>query len=161
LLASFKAYDGLNNTFNFAYEVLSWKVHRALIKAKLEPYLGFLHTVQFGKPSLVCDFMELYRYQIDGFLLRFCQDLKERDFTVKFESVSRKRKGKREYLNRDKSKKLMDGLYGLFESKVDVPRLKHGNRQTVETLIFEEAWLLAKFLRGEQKDWNPRITVPA
>jgi len=38
----FKAYDGINNTFNLAYEVLSWKVHRALIKAKLEPYLGFL-----------------------------------------------------------------------------------------------------------------------
>ena len=36
------------NTFNLAYEVLSWKVHRALIKAKLEPYLGFLYSVQFG-----------------------------------------------------------------------------------------------------------------
>lgn len=45
------------------------------------------------------------------------------------------------------------------ESKVDVPRLKHCKRQTVETLINEEAWLLAKFLRGEQKDWNPRVAV--
>ena len=51
----FKAYDGTNNLFNLAYEILSWKVHRALIKAKLEPFLGFLHSVQFGKPSLVCD----------------------------------------------------------------------------------------------------------
>jgi len=32
----YKAYDGINNAFNLAYEVLSWKVHRALIKAKLE-----------------------------------------------------------------------------------------------------------------------------
>ena len=48
----FKAYDGTNNIFNLAYEMLSWKVHRALIKAKLEPYLGFLHSVQHGKPSL-------------------------------------------------------------------------------------------------------------
>ena len=46
---NFKAYDGTNNIFNLAYEILSWKVHRALIKAKLEPYLGFLHSVQFGK----------------------------------------------------------------------------------------------------------------
>jgi CRISPR-associated endonuclease Cas1 len=32
---TFKAYDGTNNLFNLAYEMLSWKVHRALIKAKL------------------------------------------------------------------------------------------------------------------------------
>ena len=51
----FKAYDGTNNIFNLAYEILSWKVHKAVIKAKLEPYLGFLHSVQYGKPSLVCD----------------------------------------------------------------------------------------------------------
>jgi CRISPR/Cas system-associated endonuclease Cas1 len=37
---SFKAYDGLNNTFNLAYSVLKWKVHRAILKAKLEPILA-------------------------------------------------------------------------------------------------------------------------
>ncbi|MEM2915209.1 MAG: CRISPR-associated endonuclease Cas1 [Candidatus Bathyarchaeia archaeon] len=42
----------------------------ALIKAKLEPYLGFLHSVQFAKPSLVCDFMELYRYLVDDFIIQ-------------------------------------------------------------------------------------------
>ena len=52
----YKAYDGLNNVFNFAYYVLKCRVHKALLKAKLEPYLGFLHSVQYGKPSLVCDF---------------------------------------------------------------------------------------------------------
>lgn len=56
---TFKAYDGLNNVFNFGYYVLKYRVHKALLKAKLEPYLGFLHSVQFGKPSLVCDFQEL------------------------------------------------------------------------------------------------------
>jgi CRISPR/Cas system-associated endonuclease Cas1 len=57
--ATFLAYDGMNNTFNLAYEVLKWKVHAAIVKAKLEPYLGFLHSAQFGKPSSVCDFQEL------------------------------------------------------------------------------------------------------
>jgi len=77
----FKAYDGINNTFNLAYEILSWKVHRALIKAKLEPYLGFLHSVQFGKPSLVCDFQELYRYLLDDFLIQYCQRLGRKDLS--------------------------------------------------------------------------------
>jgi len=41
--------------------MFKWKVHRVIIRAKLEPYLGFLHSVQYGKPSLVCDLQELYR----------------------------------------------------------------------------------------------------
>ena len=75
----FKAYDGTNNIFNLAYEVLSWKVHRAVIKAKLEPYLGFLHSVQYGKPSLVCDLQELYRHRVDYFVIQFCKGLKKKD----------------------------------------------------------------------------------
>jgi CRISPR-associated protein Cas1 len=154
----YKAYDGINNAFNLAYEVLSWKVHRALVKANLEPYLGFLHSVQFGKPSLVCDFMELYRYIIDDFLVQYCQNLDKKDFVVKTENQSRKKKGKREYLNDPKTSDFMRKLNGYFESKVEIPRIKHGDRQTIETLINEESLLFAKYLRNEQRIWIPRIT---
>jgi CRISPR-associated protein Cas1 len=154
---TFLAYDGMNNTFNLAYEVLSWKVHRAIIKAKLEPFLGFLHSVQFGKPSLVCDFQELYRYLIDDFLIGYCQNLKVKDFTVETERLSRTKKAKREYLNDPKTSDLMKKLNGYLESKVEIPRIKYGNRQTIETLINEEASLLAKYLRNECRNWNPRI----
>jgi CRISPR/Cas system-associated endonuclease Cas1 len=82
---TFKAYDGLNHFFNLDYEMLSWKVHRALIKAKLEPYLGFLHSTQHGKPSLVCDVQELYRHYVDDFLIQYCQGLRQKDFVVKTE----------------------------------------------------------------------------
>ena len=54
----FKTYDGVNKLFNMAYEVLSWKIHRAMVNAKLEPYLGFLHSVQYGTPRLVCNLQE-------------------------------------------------------------------------------------------------------
>lgn len=79
--------------------MLSWKVHRALMNAKLEPYLGFLHSIQFGKPSLVYDFQELYGHLIDDFLIRYCQSFKKKDFIVKMEDLSRKKKGKRVYQN--------------------------------------------------------------
>jgi CRISPR-associated endonuclease Cas1 len=48
---TFKTYDGMNNIFNLAYEILSWKVHQALIKAKLEPYHGFLHSIAKESPD--------------------------------------------------------------------------------------------------------------
>jgi len=70
---SFMAYDGMNNLFNFSYEILAWKIHKALVRAKLEPYLGFLHSSQMAKMSLVCDFQELYRYLIDDFLINYCR----------------------------------------------------------------------------------------
>ena len=156
---AFKAYDGVNNIFNLAYEMLSWKVHRAIVKAKLEPYLGFLHSLQHGKPSLVCDLQELYRHLIDDFLVQYCKRLKKKDFTTKAESVSRKRKGKREYLNNSLTGDLMKRLYQYFEREVEVPRIRIGKKQTIETLISEEALLLAKFLRDERKPWTPRITT--
>ena len=33
----------------------------------------------------------------------------------------------------------------------------HGQRQSIETLINEEALLLAKYLRGEIDSWIPRV----
>lgn len=48
-------------------------------------------------------------------------------------------------------------LNDYFESMVEIPRIKVGERQTIETLINEEALLFAKYLRDEIGAWNPRI----
>jgi len=55
--------------------------------------------------------------------------LKERDFTVKGESVSRNRKGKREYLNDAETRRMMRELERYFESKVDIPLIRHVKRK--------------------------------
>ena len=51
----------------------------------------------------------------------------------------------------------MKELHGFFETKVKIPRIRVGKTQTIETLINEEALLLAKFFRDERKSWIPRI----
>lgn len=48
-------------------------------------------------------------------------------------------------------------LDNYFEAIVEIPRIKIGTRQTIDTLINEEALLFAKFLRNEKKEWNLRI----
>ena len=154
----YKAYDGVNNVFNFAYYVLKCRVHKALLKAKLEPYLGFLHSVQHGKPSLVCDFQDLYRYLIDDYLIERCRKLRKKDFVAVTDFMMRLKMGKRIHLIEYEAGRLAEGLNLFFDRFIAVPRVKHGNRQTVDTLISEEAFLLAKFLRNEQKEWIPRIT---
>ena len=82
-----------------------------------------------------------------------------KDFKVKTETLSRNKKGKREYLNDSETKDLMEKLNQHFESMIEVPRMKVGRKQTVETLINEEALLLAMFLRNETASWKPRITI--
>jgi len=47
----------------------------------------------------------------------------------------------------------------IFEVEIEIPRIRHGKKQTFETLINEEALLLAKFLRKERKEWNPRLPL--
>lgn len=156
---TYRAYDGVNNLLNLAYELLQWRVHSALINAKLEPYLGFLHSEQFGKPSLVCDFQELYRFLVDDFVIQYCEGLGKRDFAFKTEKLSAQKIGKREYLNDVETKDFTSKLRVYFEIYVDVPRIKVGKKQKVETLINEEALLFAKYLRNEKKDWLPRVGI--
>ena len=76
---------------------------------------------------------------------------------VQTENQSRTKKGKREYLNETKTRELMNSLDRFFETTIDIPRIKVGNKQTIETLINEEALLFAKFLRNERETWIPRI----
>ena len=152
----FKAYDGLNNVFNLAYKLLFWKCYRALIKCHLEPYLGFLHCIQPTRASLVCDFVELYRYLVDDFLIEFCQKLKSKDFVAKTETLNDK-KGKRIYLNDGLTRDLTRKLHEFFKRNVNIRRIKRGEKQEIETLINEEAMLLGKYLREERKEWIPRI----
>lgn len=40
-----------------------------------------------------------------------------------------------------------------------IPRIRHGNESSIETLINEEALLLGLYLREERKDWVPRIGI--
>jgi hypothetical protein len=83
--------------------------------------------------------------------------LKRKDFTMQREDYSSNRKGERQYLRKPLAKDMMNKLNSFFEEIVEIPRVRHGKKQTVETLINEEALLLAKYLRDEKKTWNPRI----
>ena len=65
--------------------------------------------------------------------------------------------GKRIHLCKFETDSLAEGLNNLFKRKVEIPRIRHGKKQTLETLISEESLLLAKFLRKERKEWNPRV----
>jgi len=83
---------------------------------------------------LICDFQELYRYLVEGFVIQFCRNLQKRDFVMKTEDFSAKRKGKREYLNDSLTHRsgLIKSLNEYFKTKVEIPRIRVGKRKKLK-----------------------------
>ncbi len=59
------AADGFNCLLNYGYGVLYSMVEKACIISGLDPYVGFMHTDNYNKKSLVFDLIEMYRIHAD------------------------------------------------------------------------------------------------
>jgi CRISPR-associated protein Cas1 len=59
------AVDGFNCMLNYGYGILYSLVEKACIISGLDPYVGFLHTDNYNKKSLVFDIIEMYRIHAD------------------------------------------------------------------------------------------------
>jgi CRISP-associated protein Cas1 len=59
------ATDAFNCFLNYAYGVLYSVVERGCVLAGLDPYVGFIHTDNYNKKSLVFDLIECYRIWAD------------------------------------------------------------------------------------------------
>lgn len=53
--------DPVNALLSFVYTLLTLEVLTAIKVVGLDPYLGCLHTVEYGRPSLACDLVEEWR----------------------------------------------------------------------------------------------------
>lgn len=64
------ATDPFNASLNYGYGILYTRIWSVLITVGLDPYVGYIHTLQDGKPGLVFDFIEEFRaYVVDRPLL--------------------------------------------------------------------------------------------
>lgn len=53
--------DPVNALLSFVYTLLTNEVLSAIKTVGLDPYLGTLHEIDYGRPSLACDLVEEYR----------------------------------------------------------------------------------------------------
>ncbi len=53
--------DAVNALLSFVYTLLTNEVLSAIKARGLDPYLGALHEISYGRPSLACDLVEEYR----------------------------------------------------------------------------------------------------
>lgn len=90
------AKDPFNACLNYCYGMLYSLVEKACVLSGLDPYVGFLHTDNFNKKSLVFDLIEPFRIlgEQTTIYLFTGKQIKDDYFDTQSESVSLNQKGK-------------------------------------------------------------------
>lgn len=76
--------DPVNVLLSLSYTMLHSTVAKAVQTVGLDPQLGALHEVAYGRDSLVCDLVELQRAQVEWWVWRLCatETIRVEDFTL-------------------------------------------------------------------------------
>ncbi len=67
--------DRVNALLSFGYTLLVHKMLGAVEATGFDPYLGYLHQIDYGRPSLALDLIEEFRpILVDSLVIRCCND---------------------------------------------------------------------------------------
>ena len=131
------ATDEFNAMLNYGYGVLYSMVEKACIIAGLDPYIGFLHTDNYNKKSLVFDIIEMFRAFVDESVVHLFSKRK-----VKAEYFDRIQNGLS--LNKEGKAVLIEALNETFEKTI---KYKDRNIKTKNVIQFECHRIANKLLK--------------
>lgn len=119
-----------NISLNYGYAILENFIYKSIINAGLDPYMGVLHSIRSGKPSLVLDIMEEYRsFIVDRNIIK----LKSRLSSVKqFETIK---------------KDVANAVIKSISKKV----MYNGRNLSVESIIQRQIYKLSAYLCDDKK----------
>ena len=143
--------DPVNALLSFGYSLLAHDIQSAVNIVGFDPYLGYLHTERYGRPSLALDLMEEFRpLVVDAMVLSALnrKALVVADFTTEplSKAVSLSNEGRKTFLRLYEQKK---------QSKFKHPVLQ---KQCTYQEAFEiQARLLGKYLMSETDKYPPLI----
>lgn len=121
------ATDEFNAMLNYGYGVLYSMVEKACIIAGLDPYIGFLHTDNYNKKSLVFDIIEMFRTFVDETVVHLFSKRK-----VKEEYFDKIQNGLS--LNKEGKAVLIEALNETFEKTI---KYRGRNIKTKNVVQFE------------------------
>jgi CRISP-associated protein Cas1 len=143
--------DPVNSLLSLGYAILRHDLQSALNIVGFDPYLGYLHTERYGRPSLSLDVMEEFRpLVVDAVVLSSinCKRLAPEDFVKEPISgaVSLTDEKRRDFLR-------------LYEQKKQ-SQFKHpvmGRQCTYQEAFEIQVRLLAKYLMGQIDQYPPLV----
>jgi len=128
------AKDLVNASLNYGYAILYARVQNALLKAGLALHISFLHSLQEGKPTLVYDMIEEFRaFVVD----RAIVSMINKNEPLKINSKGELSKESCHLIVQNVKERL--GIYTKYRK----------SSKKVENVIQEQAYLLARDIRGE------------
>jgi CRISPR-associated protein Cas1 len=142
--------DPVNALLGFGYALLQKDVQAAVRRVGLDPYLGFFHTVQYGRPSLALDVMEEFRpIVVDALVVSMINlgQIKERDF----------RSGGPAERPLSLQDDALKRVIAEYETRVsgEVAHGPSGERTTMRRSIELQVRQVARVVRGEQREYEP------
>jgi len=141
--------DPVNALLSFGYVLLMNQVASAISIVGLDPYVGFLHSSQYGKPALALDVMEPFRPLIvDSVVLTLLNNgmLTEHDFDEQLGAWRLTDEGRRVFLTK-------------FEERLDTA-IQHpvfGYKASYRRSLELEVRLASKWLLGEIPRFKPFV----
>lgn len=143
--------DPVNALLSFGYALLQHDIQGAINIVGFDPYLGYLHTQRYGRPSLALDLMEEFRpLVVDSMVLAALnrKSLSPEEFVSEpiSQAVSLTEEGRRKFLRLYEQKK---------QSKFKHPVM--GRQCTYQEAFEIQARLLGKYLMGETEKYPPLI----
>jgi CRISPR-associated protein Cas1 len=143
--------DPVNALLSFGYTLLVNTVQTQVNITGLDPYLGSLHAVDYGRPSLVLDLMEEFRPLIvDAMILRLLNKgiIKLRDFHFADEEELLDEGTYPVTLNHDGMKTFILHYEKQLDTQIIYPFT--GNRLTFRQIILEQARKLVRHIKDEE-----------
>jgi CRISPR-associated protein Cas1 len=139
--------DPVNALLSFGYVLLTNHVASAVSIVGLDPYVGFLHSSQFGKPALALDVVEPFRsVVVDSVVLTLLNNrmLAQDDFEEKFGAWRLSDDGRRTFLTK-------------FEERLntEITHPTFGYKAIYRRCLELEVRLVAKWLTGEIEQFEP------
>jgi len=140
--------DFLNCMLSYLYTILSFEVRSALETVGLDPYVGFMHTLRPGRPSLALDLMEELRaYMVDRVVLTMINlnHITKKDF--------HKKEGGGVLMTDDGRKKILKCWQDRKKEIIMHPYIKE--KIEIGLIPYVQAQLLGKYLREELPEYCP------
>ena len=136
------AKDLTNSMLNYGYAILYARVWEAVVSARLNPYISFLHTPDGSKPTLVFDLVENFRQQVvDRVVISLLQKREKLEV-------------KGGWLSEETRAKLTENIY----ERLHRYETFRGEKRRMSDIIKMQAQSLTAFLNGKTKSFKPYVS---
>ncbi|RMD59184.1 CRISPR-associated endonuclease Cas1, partial [Candidatus Parcubacteria bacterium] len=141
--------DPVNALLSFGYSLLTNQAASAVNVVGLDPFVGYLHSSQYGKPAMALDIMEPYRPLIvDSTVITLINNgmLTRDDFREQLGAWQLTKRGRRVFLQK-------------YEDRLNttIVHPEFGYSVTYRRCLELEARLVSKWLMGEISEYKPMV----